>query len=163
MSLKLLRPMPALRKSVELPAIRALVVGEPDELRNTLKSDLQRVGMHVLGATDCQQMVQEAMRLDPEIVVILAPLASQPLFAAASLLESMHPVAIAVFTEDVQVESMERAMESGIHAWILHGYRADRLRPVLQLAQVRFRHEQKRREALRRLAGDAQPHTRNDH
>jgi len=153
MSLKLLRPMPVSRKSVEAPVLRTLVVGEPDELRNTLKSDLKRVGVHVLGATDCQQMVQEAIRLDPDIVVILAPLAGQPLFAATSLLESLHPVAIAVFTEDVQVESMERAMESGIHAWVLHGYRADRLRPVLQLARVRFRYEQKQRAALASLAG----------
>lgn len=149
---QLLRPMPVSRRSVEVPVVRALVVGEPDEQRNTLKHDLQRVGVHVLGATDCQQMVQEAIRLDPQIVVVWAPLAGQPLFAATTQLESVHPVAIAVFTEDTQLETMERAVESGIHAWILHGYRADRLRPVLQLAQVRFRHERKARASRASLA-----------
>jgi AmiR/NasT family two-component response regulator len=139
------------RKRAEAPMIKALVVGEPDEFRNTLKADLKRVGVHVVGATDCQQMVQDTIRLAPDIVVISVTLAGEPLFAATALLENLYPVAVAAFTEDLQVESMERAMSSGIHAWILHGYRADRLRSVLQLAQVRFRREKQQREALAEL------------
>jgi AmiR/NasT family two-component response regulator len=131
---------------------QALILADLGTTRATLEADLKRVGVHILGATNCEQLVRDTIRLSPDLVVVSQAAPGPELFSAAALLQSLHPVAIAVFTEDVQVEMIERALSSGIHSWIVRGYSAERLRSVLQLTQVRFRHERRQREALADLS-----------
>ncbi|MEN3276499.1 MAG: two-component system, response regulator / RNA-binding antiterminator [Massilia sp.] len=50
---------------------------------------------------------------------------------------------IVLFTEDDRAASMEAAVEAGVSAYIVAGLRAERVRPVLEVALARFRREQK--------------------
>jgi len=119
---------------------------------DTLERDLNKAGAHVLGATTCEQLVQDTILWKPDVVVVREAAASPALFAATSLLEQAFPVAVAVFTDDIRVESMEQALASGIHAWVVRGYGAARVRAVLQLARVRFARDKLQREALAGLS-----------
>jgi two-component system, response regulator PdtaR len=130
----------------------ALILCDAGDAQAILETDLKRIGMHLLGATSCERLVQDTIRLEPDCVVILVAAPDPALFSATALLESLHPVPVAAFTEDAQAESIERALGSGIHAWIVRGYSGERLRPVLQLAQLRFRREKQQRESLAQLA-----------
>jgi hypothetical protein len=49
---------------------------------------------------------------------------------------------VVVFTHDADAAHIERAVASGIHAWVVNGYSAQRLRPLMHLAQARFKREQ---------------------
>jgi response regulator NasT len=51
--------------------------------------------------------------------------------------------AIVLFTEDDSAETMEAAVEAGVSAYIVAGLRAERVRPVLDVALARFKREQK--------------------
>lgn len=131
-----------------LNVISALVVtlaspGMPD-----LAADLAAAGIHVLGATDCDNLVQETVRQAPDVVVCWAASPAEALFRGLGMLLSTFPRPVVVFTRDVQAEPMERALEVGVQAWVVQGYAAQRLRPLLQLAQARFRRDQQLREAL---------------
>jgi len=122
------------------------------DLPDGLNDDLKRAGAHVSGATSCKTLVQDCIRLAADLVVAVEPAPSADFFAAAAVLSVAHPVAVAVFTDDIRVESMERALDSGIHAWVVRGYHADRLRAVLQLAQLRCAREQQQRVAYGQLS-----------
>ena len=50
---------------------------------------------------------------------------------------------IVLFTEDDRTASMEAAVGAGVSAYIVDGLRAERVRPVLEVALARFRREQK--------------------
>ena len=131
----------------------ALILSVDDASVSPLDGDLKRAGMHVIGATTCEKLAHDAVLFNPDVVVALAPQPLEPLFGATALLESTHPVAVAIFTDDVRVELVERAFASGVHAWVIRGYDRDRLRSVLQLAQVRFRREAAHRKRLSDLTG----------
>ena len=45
-------------------------------------------------------------------------------------------------------EKIERAASAGVHAYVINGYAAARLRPVIHVAQARFRREQVLRDEL---------------
>ncbi|MEW6707886.1 MAG: ANTAR domain-containing protein, partial [Pseudomonadota bacterium] len=113
-----------------------------------LAADLAAAGIHVLGATDCDNLVQETVRQAPDVVVCWAASPAEALFRGLGMLLSTFPRPVVVFTRDVQAEPMERALEVGVQAWVVQGYAAQRLRPLLQLAQARFRRDQQLREAL---------------
>ena len=130
----------------------ALILAEPDAARAALESDLKVVGVHVLGATTCEDLVQDVVRSAPDLVIVLAPTPVPELFTALAALQSARPVAVAVFTDDVRAESIEHALASGVHAWIVRGYGAERLRPTIHLARVRFQKERAQRRALQEMS-----------
>ncbi|MFC5509829.1 ANTAR domain-containing response regulator [Massilia jejuensis] len=50
---------------------------------------------------------------------------------------------IVLFTEDDSAATMEAAVAAGVSAYVVAGLRAERVRPVLDVALARFKHEQK--------------------
>ncbi|MED5620038.1 type IV pili methyl-accepting chemotaxis transducer N-terminal domain-containing protein [Ideonella sp. BN130291] len=129
----------------------ALLVATPSPGMPDIAGDLTSVGIHVLGAVECDKLVQEAVRAAPDVVVCWAPVPGEAWFRTLAALMQTCPLPVVVFTSDVQAEALERALEAGVSAWVVHGYASQRLRPLVQLAQVRFRHEQRQREALQEL------------
>ena len=129
----------------------ALILAEPEAICIALETDLKMIGVHVLGATTCANLVQDAVRSMPDVVVVRVATPRPELFIACSALESVYPVAVAVFTDDVRAEAIERALASGIHAWIVRGYGTERLRPTMQLARARFQKDCEQRRAFREM------------
>jgi AmiR/NasT family two-component response regulator len=117
-----------------------------------IAADLKSIGMHVIGAVQCDRLVQESLRLGPDLVVVHVGLAQEVLFAATAQLAVLQSVPVLAFTSDTRPASLERAFASGMHAWVVRGYAPDRLAPLLQLAQLRHRQEAGHRAALAQLA-----------
>lgn len=125
-----------------------LVVQSDSPSAGALAADLESVGIHVIGAVQRSNLVQEAVRLAPDLVVIQEASVSDALFDTAALLLATAPRPVVVFTNDPDVDKMARALEVGVHAYEVNGYGVPRLRAVLHLAQLRFAREQQLRDAL---------------
>ena len=114
-----------------------------------LEADLESVGIKVVGHTDLRsKMVQDIVRSAPDLVVCYDPLPDEELFKTAQAIGETAPRPMIVFTTDTDAEKIERAAQSGIHAYVINGYGLHRLRSVIHLAQARFRHEQVLHEEL---------------
>ena len=113
-----------------------------------LSSDLETVGIDVLGAAALDTMVQEVVRVSPDLVVCYETHPGDALFAGMTALRSVAPRPVVVFTTDPDAEKIERATACGIHAYVINGYGLHRLRSVIHVAQARFRHDQLLREEL---------------
>jgi len=117
-----------------------------------LLGDLEGAGIPVLGAVEHGLLVHEALRLAPDVVVAHAARIETSFTDSAARLAATAPVAFVLFTADADVETMERALASGIHAYVVNGYAPERLRPLIHLAQTRFRAEHKRRREFDELS-----------
>ena len=117
--------------------------GAPD-----LAADLAAVGIHVLGAASRSNLVHEAIRLAPALIVGHALSPDDALFDACALLAATAPRAVAIFSSDPDAAKIERALRSGIHAYVVNGYGLNRLRSVLHLAEARFQSERALRDEL---------------
>ncbi|HEX6707996.1 MAG TPA: type IV pili methyl-accepting chemotaxis transducer N-terminal domain-containing protein [Albitalea sp.] len=113
-----------------------------------LSADLESVGIHVLGAVQRSNLVQEAVRLAPDLVICHDPSPDAALFEGTALLLATSPRPVVLFTTDPDADKMTRALECGVHVYVVHGYAPQRLRPLIHLAQARFAHEQRLREQL---------------
>jgi AmiR/NasT family two-component response regulator len=113
-----------------------------------LAEDLESVGFHVIGAAQRNNLVQDAVRLAPDVVVFHEATLDDALFESTALLLATAPRPVVVFTSDPDAEKMARALRAGIHAWVVDGYGVPRLRSIVHLAQARYAHEQQLREAL---------------
>lgn len=106
--------------------------GAPD-----LRADFLSAGFTISGQGDCAHLVREALRAQPDVVVCWAPQASEELVRAVATLQHEQSMPLVVFTRDHDVALMERALEAGVHAWVVQGYGAHRLRPLLAQARAR--------------------------
>jgi AmiR/NasT family two-component response regulator len=118
-----------------------------------LAADLRAAGLQVPEVLDAvHQLMAGVVRHAPDLVAVDAPLPGEALFQALAALGATAPRPVLVFTNDVDARGMERALDAGVQVWAVQGYGAQRLRPLVQLAQVRFQREQALREELRELS-----------
>jgi len=118
-----------------------------------LLADLEAAGIQVLGmAADRNKLVQEVVRHAPDLVICEEVHPGDALFKATLAIADTAPCAILVFTNDADAGLMARAIESGVHAYVVNGYGAHRLRSLIHLAQARFRVDAAQRQALQDLA-----------
>jgi AmiR/NasT family two-component response regulator len=118
-----------------------------------LSADLESAGIHIIGAVQRSNLVQEAVRLAPDVVICHEPSPDTGFFDTAALLLATSPRPVLLFTTDPDADKMTRGLASGIHAYVVNGYAPQRLRPLIHLAQARFTHEQRLREELADVTG----------
>ncbi len=134
-------PAPAATTSVLL--LQSADPGAPD-----LRADLTAAGFTLAGTGDCTHLVREALRTQPDVVVCWSPQGDEALLKAVETLQREQSFALVVFTRDSDVDLMQRALEAGVHVWVVQGYGAQRLRPLLAQARARERRERAWREKL---------------
>lgn len=128
--------------------ISVLLIQSPDPAAPALAADLAAAGFELRGSTECHHLVREALLARPDVVVCWAPRPEAGLLAAVQTLQAQQPTPVLVFTQDGDAELMGRALDAGVHAWVVQGYGAQRLRPLVRLAQARQVREQALRGAL---------------
>ena len=130
---------------------------EGNGVPSAVMEDLAGAGLHVLGVTRaCSELVHDAVRHAPDVVVASAPEPSDALLQALASLRDAAPRPVLVFTGSDDQALMARALEAGVSAWVVNGYSAERLPALVCLAQARFAHDQalmgRWRDAEQRLA-----------
>ena len=129
----------------------ALVFCAADDAAARLAGELDAAGIHMLGAAQRGELVREAIRHAPDVVVCVEPRPDAALFAETAALQSAAPRPVIVFTADADAACIERAVASGVHAYVVDDGTPRRLRALVQLARSRFAHERALREALHEL------------
>ena len=119
-----------------------------------LVADLENVGIEVIANTrDCSKLVQDVLQCAPDLIVCFDPLPSETLFRAIELLGETSPRPVLLFTTDGNADHIARAMQAGVHAYVVNGYDAGRLRSLIHLAQARFARDQAMIADVRDAAG----------
>jgi AmiR/NasT family two-component response regulator len=129
-----------------------LLLRTPDAGAPDLLADFTAAGFTVGGQGDCAHLVRETLRAAPDVLVCWAPRPEPDLLQAVATLQAQQPVPVLFFTQDSGVEPMRRALEAGVHAWVVQGYAPSRLRALVHLAREREAHERRQRGRIAELA-----------
>ncbi|MDP1953909.1 MAG: type IV pili methyl-accepting chemotaxis transducer N-terminal domain-containing protein [Polaromonas sp.] len=131
----------------------ALVILNGPSSPHALAADLEAVGIEVLGTLQgCSKLVQEVLRQSPDVVICDDPVPGEEIFKALGLVGETSPRPLIVFSTDADAGRIARAVQAGVHAYVVNGYARQRLRPLIHLAQARFSREQALREEMRDVA-----------
>ena len=127
----------------------ALVFLNGSGAASSLAADLEAAGIAVLAVVNTlAQLLPQAVRHAPDVVICEHAWPGDALFKATREIGETTPRPVLVFTSDVDAERIARATESGVHVYVVNGYGAQRLRPLIHLAQARFKQEHALRQAL---------------
>jgi len=130
----------------------ALILSSGGPGAPALAEDLAAVGVEVVGAAECSNLVQAVIKAAPDLVMIYESRPDTALFDSIALVTTTAPRPVVVFTPDPDADSIAQATLSGVHAYVVNGYSPARLRSVMHLAQARFQREQALREGLAGLS-----------
>jgi two-component system, response regulator PdtaR len=130
-----------------------LVLASQTPATPALAADFEAAGIHVIGAVQRNNLVQEVVRLVPDLVVCHETSPDDALFELAALLLATRPTPVLLFCTDPDADKMARALSAGVNAYVVNGYAVNRLRSLVHLALARFAHERQLREALADVSG----------
>ena len=132
-----------------MPSALILTSGGPGA--PTLPEDLAAAGVQVVGVADCSNLVRCVIKNEPDVVMVYDARPGPALFDSIARVAASAPRPIVLFTPDPDAESITLATEAGVHAYVVNGYNPARLRPVMHLAQARFRRDQVLQDELAEL------------
>ena len=120
--------------------------GQADE--PPLAQDLASVGIQVLAEAEATRLLNETIRLTPDLIVWHESHPDEALFTVVAAIEASSPRPFVIFTNDPDAQKIDRATQSGVHSYIINGYSRQRLRSVIKVAQARFRYIQLLKDEL---------------
>ena len=136
----------------EPPSVTSvLLLSMPDPGAPALAADFAAAGFQVCGEGDCAHLVRDTLRTAPDVLACWAPRPTTELLQSVAALLAQQSVPVLFFTQDAGVEALQRALEAGVHAWVVQGYAPQRLRPLVHLAQAREKRERELRARILEL------------
>jgi AmiR/NasT family two-component response regulator len=115
----------------------------------SLAADLAAAGLELRATEeDCSKLVQAVVRHAPDVVVCDIAQPTRAWFQALQRVQQTAPRPVVWFTQDPSADHMAQAVAAGVDAYVVQGYGANRLLPLVHLAQARHRAAQAQQLAL---------------
>lgn len=129
--------------------LRVLVVDVDPERRALLARSLQ--------GSDCQVLERETItlalldclaQLNPDAIIIDADAPDRDMLEHVCMISRDQPRPIVLFTDDDDATTMQQAMRAGVTSYVVKGIAPARIKPILQVAMLRFAEHQALRQDL---------------
>jgi response regulator NasT len=118
---------------------KILIIDDSRRSRAAIKKALAGLEFEIVEGTSGLEAARLVKEMSPDLLFIAVGLpVLDGIEASARIMES-HPLPIIILTSHQDPETVERAKEAGVMAYLLKPVREDQLRPALEVASARFR------------------------
>jgi response regulator NasT len=129
--------------------IRIMLVDEQPERFKVLEEALTAQGYKVVAKVTTADNIQaEVERSQPDVIIADLDNPGRDTLESMQAITRKRPRPIVMFTNDGDAATIELAVKSGVTAYIVDGMSPDRIRPILDVAIMRFREYQLLRNEL---------------
>jgi response regulator NasT len=117
-----------------------MLVDEQPERRAFLQQALLEVDCALVGyAAPEENLLLAVEHSDPDVIIIDMESPSRDTLESLRSVHLTVPRAMVMFTQDDRGESIRRAVDAGVSAYVVDGLSMRRVRPILEAAIARFR------------------------
>lgn len=129
--------------------LRVLIVDADPVRRALLVQSLQNKGCLVMErASFAFDLLDCAPQLQPDVIVIDADAPDRDTLENICMISRHQARPIVLFTDDDDAEKMAQAMRAGVTSYVVKGIAPERIKPILQVAVLRFAEHQALRKDL---------------
>jgi response regulator NasT len=123
--------------------VNTIVISEEATKAASLSKALDNSEYNIIfEGCNIQQLLSIKMEAEPELIVAILETTDSDVLAKFKVIIEQFPLPIVIFTHDHREDAIEQAIEAGISAYIVDGYREERVLPVLKMGIVRFKQYQ---------------------
>jgi response regulator NasT len=132
--------------------INTIVISEQAEVTGRIASVLADSDYKIIfeGAT-LQQLLSLKWTVEPELIIAVFDASDSELLNKFKVINEQFPLPIVIFTHDDRDDAIEQAIQAGVSAYIVDGFREDRVLPILRTAMARFRQYQSMQQHIKEL------------
>lgn len=134
--------------------IRIMLVDTRPERREILAPALKLEGFEMVACVSPGDDLLGAVAVHaPDVVLIDVDSPDRDTFESLRTVQARQPRPMVLFTQDDKGESIRRAIEAGVTAYIVDGMERRRVRPIVDAAMARFTQFRALEEELARARG----------
>ena len=145
------------------PALRIVIIApdslSPDpgdtaawweaERSRSLRIGLLQSGYNIVAVLPADPFLAERLtQIQPDLIVVDAESQARDALEHVVLATRDARRPVVLFTEDDDTSGVQEAIAAGVCAYVVAGLAPERVKPVLEVAMARFRHEESMRQAL---------------
>ncbi len=129
--------------------LRILLIDDTPHKAGRLRAALMEAGFEVIEESDLTTDLPERIdAIRPDVVLIDTDSPGRDVMQRVATVSRDQPRPIVMFTDDDEPDAMRQAIRAGVSAYIVEGIQAQRLKPILDVAMVRFESDQAIRTQL---------------
>jgi two-component system, response regulator / RNA-binding antiterminator len=128
--------------------IRIMLVDDQPARFKVLEEALTAQGYKVVAKVTADNIQAEVERSQPDVIIADLDNPGRDTLESMQAITRKRPRPIVMFTNDGDAATIELAVKSGVTAYIVDGMSPDRIRPILDVAIMRFREFQTLRSEL---------------
>lgn len=137
--------------------LTVMIVDHDQTRAARLEKALREQGYEVAGlVTSACEMPDAVASFAPDIIIVGADSPDRDTLEHLCIATHDCPRPVVMFTHDGGSESIRAALKAGVSAYVVDGLDPERIRPILEVARVRFEEHQ----ALSRAAAEAERRAR---
>ncbi len=130
-------------------ALRILIVDQNAERAAVLESGFREAGYaDVQVVREVQGLLRRIVALNPDVIFIDLENPSRDVLEQMFQVSRAVPRPIAMFVDQSDTDSIERAVDAGVAAYIVDGLRKERVKPILDTTISRFNAFKRLRDQL---------------
>ena len=119
--------------------LKVMLVDEQPERQAVVAEMLRTVGCEVVASlTPEDDLLAQVADVRPDVVIIDMESPSRDTLESLRSVQSAIPRPMVMFSQDDNGETIRRAVDAGVSAYIVDGIKAERVRPILEAAMARF-------------------------
>ena len=119
--------------------LRILVIDENRIRASIIEDGLREAGFSdVVALSGVGQLMRDIVDIDPDVIFIDLGNPNRDALEAAFQVSRAARRPIALFVESSDADSIAAAVEAGVSAYVVDGLRKERVKPILDLAILRF-------------------------
>lgn len=118
---------------------KILLIDEDSSRTEMLSTSLDEAGFDVVGKVSCDDDILAGIKVfAPDVLMIDMGSPDQYIFNQLAEINKVLPKPIVFFAEKSEEDVINKAVQSGVSAFIVDGLTGRRLKPVIELAIARF-------------------------
>lgn len=132
--------------------INTIVISEQPDVSAKLNTTLAETDYKIIfeGST-LQQLLSLNWQVEPDLIIAVLNTSDSQVLSKFKVINEQFPLPIVIFTHDDRDDAIEQAIQAGVSAYIVDGFREDRVLPILRTAIVRFRQYQSMQKHIKEL------------
>ncbi len=131
--------------------LRVMLVDESQQRSAGLAALLRSLAIDVVACFSPEEdLLSQVARFQPDVVVIDIDLPSRDTLESLRTVQVAAPRPMVMFSQDDNGDTIRRAVEAGVSAYVVDGVQSHRVRPILEAAIARFNEHRKLQAELER-------------
>jgi response regulator NasT len=121
------------------PRLKAVLVDERPERRAELAATLDAFGCAIVGsASFSDDLIGILEAQDPDVVILDMEAPNRDMLESLATVNVQVPRPVVMFAQEGDSETIRRAVQAGVSAYVVDGIQPHRVRPIVEAAIARF-------------------------